>query len=70
MHLGTVDPYYEEEEFSLWRRWHHFLDTQEQKRKEHRTLEFLTQSRDDAWLFIEEAKLTKMYLLQKVGNFD
>lgn len=66
MHLGTVDPYHEEEAYRCWRKWHRYLDHQEERRKHRKAFDFLKQSEEMSWCYMNEMKIRDYLAFQTV----
>ncbi|KAJ7590624.1 hypothetical protein C8J56DRAFT_1162752, partial [Mycena floridula] len=64
IHLGTIDPYYEEEEFYHWTRWHRYLDQLEERRKHRRGLEFKAHCSDQSWIYLDDMRTRELYYWQ------
>ncbi|KAF7331702.1 MFS domain-containing protein [Mycena kentingensis (nom. inval.)] len=54
IHEGTVHPYYADEEFSLWKDWHRWLDRQDERKRHRRGRAFRMQSKELAWIYVDE----------------
>ncbi|KIJ70387.1 hypothetical protein HYDPIDRAFT_35777 [Hydnomerulius pinastri MD-312] len=69
IHEGTIDPYYEDDEYRRWRQWHRSLEKREERRKMKMAYVFVARSEDLALVFLEEMKMREWMRRQKERDY-
>ncbi|OCH86217.1 hypothetical protein OBBRIDRAFT_838326 [Obba rivulosa] len=57
IHAGFVHPVFENEEYTRWRKWHHYLDRQAQKRRVQKALAYQRYADELATMYVQERRL-------------
>ncbi|KAH7930061.1 hypothetical protein BV22DRAFT_86740 [Leucogyrophana mollusca] len=68
IHQGTVDPCFEDQEYSRWKRWHRYLE-KEDRVKMKIAHAFSACADDLAWIFVEEVKARRWMRWQKERGY-
>jgi len=66
IHQGTIDPFFEDEEYYQWKTWHRFLDKRDERRKHRRGQEFRARSGEAAWFWADEMRTRDVMYWQLV----
>ncbi|KAF7982350.1 hypothetical protein HWV62_29074 [Athelia sp. TMB] len=53
---GTVPPVFEDEDYCTWKRWHRYLDKEQERQRKQKALEFIAHAEDLACIFVEEVR--------------
>lgn len=46
----------EDDEYHTWKRWHRYLDKQEERQRKKKALKFIAHAEDLAYIFVEEMR--------------
>ncbi|KAH7916112.1 hypothetical protein BJ138DRAFT_686734 [Hygrophoropsis aurantiaca] len=65
IHQGAVDPYFEDQEYYRWKRWHRYLEKEEGRRKKKLASAYTDSCDELAWIFTEEVKTRRWIRWQK-----
>ncbi|KAF7301268.1 MFS domain-containing protein [Mycena indigotica] len=68
LHQGFVHPYYQDQQFSLWKDWHRYLDRQDERRRHRRSRAFRAHAKELAWLYVDEMK-TRDYIFWQADEY-
>ncbi|KAE9391938.1 hypothetical protein BT96DRAFT_1023808 [Gymnopus androsaceus JB14] len=61
---GTIHPFFEDEDYYQWTKWHRYLDREDERRKHRKGLEFRARSRDMAWVYLNEMRAREVMYWQ------
>lgn len=59
---------FEDEEYHQWKKWHNFLDRQDELRRHARGIAFKLHAKESAWWALEERRAWEVAWLQKVSR--